>query len=331
MIKLLYLILLAAAALFWPLYKGDIAFVLLAALIILPVLLAVQLIVTAYRFRADVENGHVTVFRNNDGEVGIRLMNRSVFPLPCVKIRLRTVFVPTGEESFHTVTVPVPSLGRENVSVNVSSEHCGRTDIFVEYIRISDVMGLFSRKLYKKKLSAEVYIIPRISERFSALAEYFLSLGGEAESESSDKPKNGAPGDVSGFREFAPGDKLSLMHYKLSARFDKDIVKVLSVNNSSRYLLTADLSVHGDLSLRDDVLCRLMSCAYYLNAGGAEVYAAVPSNSQCEGIYTENGLAAQYSDDASYFALAEALCESSFEGIPEAYGFILCDVGKEAE
>ena len=133
-----------------------------------------------------------------------------------------------------------------------------------------------------------------------------------------------------GFREFAPGDRLSLMHYKLSARFDKDIVKVLSVNNSSKYLLTADLS-HGDLTVRDEVLCRLMSCAYYLNAGGAEVYAAVPAHSQCDGIYAENGLAAQYSDDASYFALAEVLCESSFEGIPEAYGFIMCDVGKEAE
>ena len=46
MIKLLYLILLAAAALFWPLYKGDVAFLLLAALIILPFLLAAQLAVT---------------------------------------------------------------------------------------------------------------------------------------------------------------------------------------------------------------------------------------------------------------------------------------------
>lgn len=330
MIKLLYLILLAAAALFWPLYKGDVAFLLLAALIILPFLLAAQLAVTVRMFSAENENDHVTVFRNSEGEVGIKLINRSIFPLSCVKIRLRTVFMPTGEVSFHTVTVPVPARSSECVSVNVSSEHCGRTDIFVEYIRISDIMGLFSWTLYRKKLSAAVHIIPRISEKFSALAEYFLSLGGEAEGESGEKPKNGTPGDVCGFREFAPGDRLSLMHYKLSARFDKDIVKVLSVNNSSKYLLTADLS-HSDLTVRDEVLCRLMSCAYYLNAGGAEVYAAVPAHSQCDGIYTENGLAAQYSDDASYFALAEALCESSFEGIPEAYGFIMCDVGKEAE
>ena len=109
MIKLLYLILLAAAALFWPLYKGDVAFLLLAALIILPFLLAAQLAVTVHMFSAENENDHVTVFRNSEGEVGIRLINRSIFPLSCVKIRLRTVFMPTGEVSFHTVTVPVPA------------------------------------------------------------------------------------------------------------------------------------------------------------------------------------------------------------------------------
>lgn len=143
MIKLLYLILLAAAALFWPLYKGDVAFLLLAVLIILPFLLAAQLAVTVRMFSAENENDHVTVFRNSEGEVGIRLINRSIFPLSCVKIRLRTVFMPTGEVSFHTVTVPVPARSSECVSVNVSSEHCGRTDIFVEYIRVSDIMGLF--------------------------------------------------------------------------------------------------------------------------------------------------------------------------------------------
>lgn len=150
MIKLLYLILLAAAALFWPLYKGDVAFLLLAALIILPILLAAQLAVTVHMFSAENENDHVTVFRNSEGEVGIRLINRSIFPLSCVKIRLRTVFMPTGEVSFHTVTVPVPARSSECVSVNVSSEHCGRTDIFVEYIRVSDIMGLFSWTLYRK-------------------------------------------------------------------------------------------------------------------------------------------------------------------------------------
>ena len=62
MIKLLYLILLAAAALFWPLYKGDVAFLLLAALIILPILLAAQLAVRLLMFIADNEYDPVTVF-----------------------------------------------------------------------------------------------------------------------------------------------------------------------------------------------------------------------------------------------------------------------------
>lgn len=55
MIKLLYLILLAAAALFWPLYKGDVAFLLLAVLIILPFLLAAQLAVTVRMFSAEMK------------------------------------------------------------------------------------------------------------------------------------------------------------------------------------------------------------------------------------------------------------------------------------
>lgn len=334
MIKLIYLILLAAAALFWPLYRDDLSFLTLVTLIILPFVLLLQLAISAAFFKCSLMAEDITVFKDSEGELGIKLSNRSVFPLSNVKIRILSRFLPTGEEAHSTACVPLPSLRTETVTVNVGAEHCGAAELTVEYVKISDLLGLFSVKICRNKLKARVHIVPKISESFAELAQYYLSMGSlEYSSDSSDRADRINPGDVCGFREFAPGDRLSLIHYKLSARFDSDIVKVLGGASCGRYLLTADMS--GDkmteLSQRDEILQKIMSCAYYMNAGGGEVYAAVPLDSSCDGIYTDGLLAAKYFDDSSYFPIARALCESCYEGASAAGGFILCQMGKEDE
>ncbi len=334
MIKLVYLILLAASAVFWPLYRDDLSFLTFLTLLIFPFAMLLQLAISAAFFKCGLISEDITVFKDCDSELGIQLSNRSVFPLSNVKIKIHTRFLPTGEENSSIASLPVPSLRSETVTVNVGAEHCGAAEITVEYVKISDLMGLFSVKICKNKLKARIHIVPKISERFAELAKKYLAIGSEDTArESADRTDCTDPGDVCGFREFAPGDRLSLIHFKLSARFDSDIVKILGGTNCGKYLLTADLSAerHITLTERDEILQKIMSCAYYMNAGGADVYAAVSPDSSCGGVYSGNILAAKYFDDSAYFPIARALCESCFEGSPGTEGFIVCRIGKETE
>ena len=326
MVKLIYLLLLAAAALFYPLYEDKLSYLTLVSLIILPFIMLLQLIISAVFLKCSTAAESINVFKGTEGEVCIRIANRSVFPLSNTKVRVKAVYYPTGETKYYTAGVPLPALRTETVTINVGGEHCGKVDISVEYIRIYDLLRLFSVKLYKKKLSAAAYVIPKVSERYRELAASIVKNSSDISCEDSSSDKmyvSGSPGDVCGFREFSPGDRASLIHHKLSARFDCDMVKILSQENSSRYLLTADLFDCSDHNVRDERLERLMSCAYYMREEGVTVYVAAPVESD----FT----AEAFSDDSDYFNIARVMSESCCTAADRADGCILCDVTSKGD
>lgn len=335
MTRLLYIILLIAAALFYPLYQDKLSYILLLTLIILPVLLFIQVIICAAFLRCSVKKSSTAFYKNTEGAVCFDICNNSLFPLSGCRVCVKTVFKPTGNVSRYTADVPLPAFGTETVAVNINGEHCGGVEVTLEYVKIYDLLRLFSVKCFKKNnLGGAAYIIPKISEKHYDEAMRMLSMPPlECPEETDMAVRHGEcdPGDVSGFREFAPGDRLSMMHYKLSARFDSDIVKVLSVQSRNRYLLSADFSKarndNGfDLEMRDRIFEKLMSCAFFLCESGAQVYVAVPEGAPCRYIELENGCAAEFFDRSAYFPAAKALAAADFSGmLPEA-GFVYCSI-----
>ena len=340
MTRFLYILILIGGAAFYLLFADTLSFVLLISLIILPVILLVELIISSAFLKCSVKTERVTAFRGEACEAAFRISNNSVFPLPNTRLRIKTICYPGGEVSFSTVNIPLPALRTETVTITLGSEHCCRAEITVESVKIYDLLRIFSAKRFKRKMKCTAYIIPKLREHYAEEANALLNRFGTEPSEDSETVRergNGTPGDVCGFREFLPGDRLSLMHYKLSARFDKDIVKILSASGETRFLLTADLS-SDDHDKRDNALERLMSVAYYLALRGAEVYTAVPSHidpfSHCsEGLDVltgENGFSAvRIKDGSDYFAAARLFCGEGFPSSEGIRGFIYHDLSCE--
>lgn len=339
MVKLLYIILLIAASLFYPLYNDNLSYITLITLIILPFIMLSQLIISALFLKCSVPNDTVTVFKGAQGEFCLRLTNNSVFPLSGCKVKVKIVFRPTGAVKYFTAAVPLPALRTETVSVNISPEHCGAADVYLEYVKIYDLIRLFSAKRFRRsKLSGTVCIIPKISESYHDQVQAMLRLPAAESPDSGAESAYGSetPGDVCGFREFTVGDRLSMIHYKLSARFDSDIVKVRSVQNSRRFMLSADFSQaysdgKYDLELRDRLLEKLMSCAYHLHEENCEVYTAVPEDAPCVTLSTASGAAALYSDNSSYFRIARALAAADFAEAPMTNGYIHVNISDDKD
>lgn len=328
MSRALYILILIGAGLFYLLYSDSLSFVLLTALLILPVMLLAQLIISAAFLKCSVKGSRITAFKGEPCEAAFTITNNSVFPLPNTTFRIKAVCFPSGDVSYSTVTVPIPALSTETVTVALGSEHCSRADITAESVKIFDLLRLFSVKRFRKKMHCSVYIIPKLRESFAEEARELLRLPAPEtplETSISRDIGSGYPGDVCDCREFRPGDRLSLMHYKLSARFDKDIVKVLSTDSELRFFLTADLS-DNNLSKRDAAFERLMSVAYYLSAENAEVYMAVPDEPDSfevlEIIRSEGTAAARIRDGADYFAIGRLLCGEYFPPAQGLAGFI---------
>lgn len=340
MVRIFYILILIAAALFYPLYEDKLSFILLVSLIILPVLLLIQMIISAVFLKCSPKRRSVTMIKGSEGEIGLRITNNSVFPLTSCCICVRADFAPSGETAYYKARIPLPALSSQTVNINMTGKHCGTAQVKLEYIKIHDLLHLFSLKaLRKNDVSTAAYIIPKINEKHRELAMELLNAPppSDCREETELLKSSPEPGDVCGFREFAPGDRLSMIHYKLSARFDSDIVKILSAAGGSRFLLTADLSdaaVRGedgnyDLDMRDILLEKLLSCAFFLMENGAEVFAAVPSGSPCTTIPLEFGEAAVFEDRESYFSAAKALAASVHCGAVFEKGFILCPITAE--
>lgn len=337
MTRFLYILILIGGAAFYLLFADTLSFVLLISLIILPVILLVELIISSAFLRCSEKSKMVTAFRGEPCEAAFLISNNSVFPLPNTRLRIKTVCYPGGETSYSTVNIPLPALRTETVTVTLGSEHCCRAEITVESIKIYDLLRIFSAKRFRRKLKCSAYIIPKLRENYAEEARSLLNRPLTDLSEDSEAVRErgtGAPGDVCGFREFLPGDRLSLMHYKLSARFDKDIVKILNVSGETRFLLTADLTSE-DNDKRNCALERLMSVAYYLAVQGAEVFAAVPSHidpfsHKAEGLDIltgENGFSAvRIKDGSDYFAAARLFCGESLPAADGIRGFIRHDL-----
>lgn len=327
MTRILYFILLAAAALFFPLYKGALSLATLLTLLILPVLALIRLAVSARLFDGCPPSGDTVITKGSEGEVCIRLTNRSVFALSGCGLRIRAEYAPSGEVRYYNAAVPVPALSSQTASVNINALHCGSVRLTLEYVTLYDEFRLFSVKRMKNRELGKICIIPDFTDDCSEEGKRIMRLPvNRSDLQNGEFTNmNGSPGDVTGYREFAPGDKMSSIHYKLSARFDKDIVKVMPPVGSKKYLLSADLS-EEDLSVRDVLLEKMLGTAKYLTEQSCEVYAAVPEDADCEKIYLDGRSgcgAARLSTDEEIMRISCILCETACAGTDSENGYIV--------
>ena len=319
MSKVLYIIALITAIIFYPLYQGPVSLILLVALIMLPVMMGIELLVSALFLRLDSRSAAAVVYRGNKTEIPLRIINNSVFPLISVRIDLRAEYAPGGTAEKLKLRTVVGALEKRDVMVELPVQHCGEADVYLECIRICDLLGFFSVRLFKNHgMIGSVCVIPAVSDRYEELAREIASGAGSA-SESDDGgyvPTTG-PGDVIDFKEYVPGDRLALVHHKLSARFDKDIVKAMGLPEDDRFLLFADLAAADTPSGRDICFEKVMSCAYYLNEMKAQSYVAVDEGAQG----AVNGAIRVDSSD-SYITAACALVTSEYIPVREERGFV---------
>ncbi len=339
MSRILYIFILITAICFYPLYRDNLSYITLISVTALPVLMAVQLAVSARLLTRSIKKNSSAIFKGSEGEVQITLANNSVFPMSGVRVGVRITYLPTGETRRQTADIPLPARSSQTVTVGIAPKNCGEARVFLEYVKVYDLLHLFSVKLFRKEgLIGRVCIIPKVEANYSEEAAALMQERFAA-SESSDSSKgdSGAFGDVSGYRDFIPGDRLSRLHHKLSARFDKDIVRIMSPDSSGHFLLTADLSaefgsfVTGNVGnvgnadndestvntpdKRDKRLEKLISMAYFLVQEGAEVCIAVPENTPAAEMMIGNTPAFRCANGADCFAAAKILCGADFGGV----------------
>ena len=216
---ILYLVALLGCIIFLAAYRGWIAWLLLLTVALLPLLSLVLSLALMLLPKAELCNpGPVTV-----GDVAtLELKLSSLLPLPPYRCDLRVDRSMTGDCLLLEPGDPLPT------------EHCGQLLCTGRGVFFYDLLGMFR---LRRKLPSQTVLIrpkpvagqpPRELER--RLAHSWQPKYGGGFSENHE------------LRLYRPGDGLNQVHWKLSAKTGKLIIREAMVPRPGRILLTVDLA-----------------------------------------------------------------------------------------
>ena len=226
-----YLLLLIALCICATL-TGNPLFALLAAACIVLVLISLALFISAARriqLRIDlpesaVKNAGFSAQVRIDAGKGagcmhMKLMGRAV-NLLCGD------FAPIAEDAVGGM-----------LEISLCSPRCGKLSLQIDRIEIIDPLGLFRRKI-RVQAQASALILPEPFDIAIAMRAHDLPFP-DSDEYSPDRPGSD-PSELFGIRDYREGDALKSIHWKLSEKYDRTVVREMSLPVSHAVLLLLD-------------------------------------------------------------------------------------------
>lgn len=214
--KIAYLILLYAVIAFNSMYSSYPGFVTLILIVVLPVAAAVILIIQKLSVRVKVGAQGDTVYRNVEYSVSVTIHNPTPFPITCGSIRLNSA----GNKE--KTEFGVAAFSKTVIKQKHKEKHCIQTVVEAEKVYIYDYFKLFKLKI-KATGVARVTVLPGLFD----VEEHSFDISNIEDDESTDSviKKGDDRSEIYGIREYADGDTVRNIHWKLTSSQNKLMVK----------------------------------------------------------------------------------------------------------
>lgn len=171
--------------------------------------------------------------------------NPTWFPLvnAILKFKVENGFY--REEGIQYLNIPVRARKDTEVTYPILMDYCGRFQVSSENIRLLDLLGIYEVTIPMKR-EAECLVFPNGQERNQEAGNIYMRGVSEA-MESREKGYDFS--EVSGIREYIPGDKLQNIHWKLSVKKDELMVKERISVSAMQLNVLVELSNDEDMCL----------------------------------------------------------------------------------
>lgn len=163
------------------------------------------------------------------------------------------------------IKIPVTNkLG--TITVTMSPDLCSAVTIKCVSAESDDMLGI--TKISVKKPKPFTFIVyPKMLP--INLSSYNYSLT-DSDTQRTQITKNGSDySDVQDFKEYTPGDSIKAIHWKLSSKSDKYIIKIGSDNTSINTLIFFNLGksdIYGDEKLQNQVLSASIQLGFSISS-----------------------------------------------------------------
>jgi uncharacterized protein (DUF58 family) len=247
--RLLYLFALLACGCFLVFFDGYFSAVVWMLILLLPLFSFLVSLPALLSLRFSLscgKNGHQTAVQQGES-VQIILSCKALFPGAFGKAVLETKNTFTGEVQTRQILLP---SGRAPVQVtwDLSAKTCGLLQCRVKKVKLLDLSGLFALP-GKTPLPLNIYVLPKI---YPLQGDLLFGAAPHPDGERFSPTRPGPdPGETYDIRPYTEGDKLSRIHWKLSQKEGRLLVREGSLPLSSRFLLWLRLSGNGS---RDSLL-----------------------------------------------------------------------------
>ena len=230
--RIIWLIIVIAAAVAYLFSNGTVTLAVLASLITVLLVSAVMLVLSGRNLNVEI-NANELVF-----------INGSIIPVAWAEADVHVRNLRTGEKFFggqkkknddsdkslnsnHTVPGSyVGSRSKAAAETGFDFVHAGRYEFYADSITIYDPLRIF-RKRINAHTRRDFTLKPN---QFHMMLDLGSSASSILESDKYSRIRHGNdPGEVRSIREYVPGDPVKNIHWKLSEKMDKMLVKELSL------------------------------------------------------------------------------------------------------
>lgn len=267
----LYTVLFIASVFFYILYEHPFSFYLFAFFLVIPFVMLTMTICTAKKIKVGFLQRQSSASRTAKLPIKLKVRNDSMLPCPNLLIEINYTNKLDGKKNVVKINTPVYPHETQILTLSVSGIHCGTVDFNIKRCRISDMLKLFTMKVRSKATEfadkcCTITILPDYIPLENEIANY-ADMGLESE-EYSKTQKGDDPSEIFDIRDYVEGDKLNRIHWKLSAKQDKTMVKDYSLPIANSIVLMIDLSKTDnktdELAVFDSVVEAAASVSRYL-------------------------------------------------------------------
>lgn len=234
--RLTTLTMLLAVLVCWVLTRRNLYAALLLSIAAAAVLSLILLLCAASKPRIRIEAPEVCA-KNRAFTVHIQIRGRAFLGAMRLHARGRVLNLLTGEEQKLDGLEAAACRGGAEIDFQAVSPSCGKLQIEIEQLRIVDPLGLFSKRV-RRGAEGAALVLP---ETFPVDIELRTPDLPDIESDHYSPVRAGDdPSELFGLRDYREGDPLRNIHWKLSEKYDRTVVREASLPVAHSVILMLD-------------------------------------------------------------------------------------------
>lgn len=173
----------------------------------------------------------------------LEIRNDGWVPVISLKIKLKTVNLYTGDEKHEIFNISLSGRERKKIRFNLASEHCGKLRCSLEKMSLEGIFGIIDVKC-DVQVEKAMTMLPEV---FDVVISYDLHESDSFDNDSYSPYKKGRDmTETYQIREYEQGDSLKQIHWKLSGKLDKLIVRDPSLPLDKKLMVFVDKSLKGE-------------------------------------------------------------------------------------